>query len=381
MTYEARILEIEEKRRVHPIPGVVRPSDFAVRAAGAVDPHSILHNPHLTLYCLDFENRQALFVETPPECDLSRAPFLYQAQYETATRLVQVPWDALHRLSSEVEIESSNLILIYSVGRCGSTLVSHAFAEIQGVQSLSEPDVFTQMLATWGPQDLDGQEKAGLLKTCTLLQCAPGRRKGATAWALKFRSMVTQMGPLFYSQFPAAKVVFLYRNAEPWARSFLRLMQVPDPSVAASLIEVRAAFGRAMPLSEARETAIALEQLAAMWGSVMETCQQMQQEGIPMFVARYEEINATPREVLRQMFAYCGLADAAIGNLEKVLEQDSQAGTALSRARVGESPAHLSAMHLAQLRRLIAEGTLGLTADTILPGTYFPPTENVSARL
>jgi hypothetical protein len=146
---EARSLIIEERRREAGI-ALVSPSDFRVRDGGAVDAGIVLRQPNLSLYCLDFENRQALFVETPPECDLSRAPFMYQAQAEAALRLIQVPFEALDRLAEEVAIDPARLILIYSVGRCGSTLVSHAFNEVEGVESLSEPDVFTQMLVHWG---------------------------------------------------------------------------------------------------------------------------------------------------------------------------------------------------------------------------------------
>src|SRR5215217_867051 len=103
---EARTLIIEEKLRTFPI-SVVSPSDFRVRDGGATDPRIVLQQPNLTLYCLDFENRQAVFVETPPECDLSLAPFLYQAQYDAAHRLVQVPYETLHHLAAEVVIDPS----------------------------------------------------------------------------------------------------------------------------------------------------------------------------------------------------------------------------------------------------------------------------------
>src|SRR5436190_10016493 len=134
---EARVLVIEEKLRTAEI-GIVGPADFRVRDGGAADPRIVLQQPNLSLYCVDFENRQALFAETPPERDLSRAPFLYQAQYEAARRLIQIPFETLHRLAAEVVIDPARLILIYSVGRCGSTLVSHAFNEVEGVESLSE---------------------------------------------------------------------------------------------------------------------------------------------------------------------------------------------------------------------------------------------------
>jgi hypothetical protein len=368
---EAKAWIIEEKLRKFDV-GVVSPADFRVRDGGAIDPRVLLQQPNLTLYCLDFDNRQALFVETPPDCDLARAPFLYQAQYDAARRLVRVPYETLHRLASKIRIDPSRLTLIYSVGRCGSTLVSRAFNEVAGVDSISEPDVFTQMLGYWGARDLAGAEQAELLKSCTLIQCAPGRIRGAAAWALKFRSMVMEMGDLFYSVFPEAKLVFLYRSAVPWARSWLRVAPVSDPLEPVSLGTGREAFGRSVPRLEGRETASTLEALAGMWLSVMEKCLAMQRRGIPMFVARYEELNASPRELLAAMFAYCGFPVSAVGNLDTVLEQDSQAGSPFSRASGGEAPVPLTREHMDEFCRLLREFSPEWTADTILPGTYFP---------
>lgn len=368
---EARALIIEDKLKASPV-NVVKPSDFKVRDGGPIDPRIVINAKNLSLYCLDFEKRQALFVETPPDCDLSRAPFLYQAQYDSACRVIQVPYDTLHSLAAEVAIDPSKLILIYSVGRCGSTLVSQAYNAIEGVESISEPDVFTQMRGAWGASGLGDADKAQLLKSCTLLQCAPGQMKGATAWALKFRSMVMDLGDLFYSVFPMAKIVFLYRSAEPWARSFARLMRVSDPTTEAPLADVRSRFGRSSSPLESRTSASALEILASLWTSVMKRLLKMQERGIPMFIARYEELNADPWDVLTHMFAYCGLSENAVSNLNAVLEQDSQAGSSLSRASLGEAPVQLSPEHMTELGRLISEYCPGLTADSILCGTYFP---------
>ena len=143
-----------------------------------------------TLYCLDFENRQAVFVETPPEYNLSRAPFLYQAQYELASRLVQIPFETLHRLAAEVVIDPTRLILIYSVGRCGSTLVSHAFNALEGVESISEPDVFTQMLGQWGVNDLDGAVMSELLQELH----APSMRTGPEPGRRRLGAQVPERG-------------------------------------------------------------------------------------------------------------------------------------------------------------------------------------------
>jgi hypothetical protein len=369
---DARWLAIEERLRDEGDPRVVRPSDFRFRDAGAVDPALLLQNPDLTLYCLDFENRQALFLETPGDCDLTRVPFLYVAQYRHAVRAAAVPFPILHRLAGEAPITPSRLTLIYSTGRCGSTLVSRAYAQVKGVESLSEPDVFTQMLGTWGPGQNDDEEKLDLVRSCTLLQCAPGRAKGADAWALKFRSMVTEMWPLFYGAFPEARVVFLYRQLAPWARSFHRMMGSPDPAAPQPMAFMHYLFGRLAAMISSGESASPLEIMAAHWLRIMENCLEMQRAGLPVFLARYEELNAAPHDVLAAMLAHSGLEGATVGDLNAVLLQDSQAGTALSRESLGSGAVGLDARNIEDLRQLVEAASPSIAADGSLPGTYFP---------
>lgn len=98
---EARVLVIEEKLR--DVWGkLVSPSDFKARDGGVVKPKIVLLNPNLSLYCLDFENRQALFVETSPGCDLTRTSFMFTAQYEEAL----LPTSAL-RTRTSISLRSS----------------------------------------------------------------------------------------------------------------------------------------------------------------------------------------------------------------------------------------------------------------------------------
>ena len=371
----ARSLVIEEK--VKPHLGVVRPSDFRVSDGGAIDPQIVLRDPNVSLYCLDFEGECALFVDTPNGADLLKAPFLYTAQYEAATRLIQIPFETLHQLADEMVIDSSSLIFVHSVGRCGSTLVSRAFGEMEGVESLSEPDVATQMLAEWGCENLDGAEKLRLLKSCTLLQCAPGQIRHARNWVFKFRSMVTVMGPLFFEAFPESKAIFLYREGTDWIKSFVRMVGAEDPAAQWPVSFLRDMFGRGIAVPESTKTSSALEIGSIMWASTMASCRGMRQDGFPLFLTRYEELNTSPQEVLNAMFAYCGLSDRAIPNLELVLGSDSQAGSKLSRENLGSKTDQLSEAHFEDVRRMIAHAGDGIKAETILPNTYFPISPSV----
>jgi hypothetical protein len=142
----ATSFEIISKSR--PIPfGIADVKDFELRENGQINAEDILSNTHITLYALDFENGRAVFVETSPETDLSQAPFYYMTQFENATCVITLPFEAMIPLAQSVRLDDSRLVFIHSMGRCGSTLASKLFSQVPGVINLSEPDALTQLVA------------------------------------------------------------------------------------------------------------------------------------------------------------------------------------------------------------------------------------------
>ena len=370
---EAKRFFIEEKLKINPV-GIASPRDFKVREERECNPRLLLTESNLSLYCLNFERRRALFVETPSEVDLNLAPFLYQAQYENAIRLIEIPFETLHLLAEEVDVDPGCVTFIYSIARCGSTLVSQAFGAVEGVESLSEPDVCTQMLSEWGVDHLAGVEQASLMRSCVLFQCAPGKAKGSTAFAIKFRSQIIEMGPLLHSLFLEAKVVFLYRKVEPWARSMFRMMGKDDPEQPVYLEPLRNLFGKSFRELENREFASPLEILSLRRRATMEKSLEMTRLGIPQFIIRYEELMSSPKEAFAEMFEFCGLNGRNIENIEAILKKDSQAGSLLSRDNPEANATRLSSEHLRKLHRLIAEISSEKEIDRALSGSFVPTT-------
>jgi len=67
--------------------------DFTLSSDGRDEPAQLLSQPNVSLYCLDLEHREAVFVSTPGGIDLERFPFYYQAQFEHAERVFTVGFD------------------------------------------------------------------------------------------------------------------------------------------------------------------------------------------------------------------------------------------------------------------------------------------------
>ncbi len=207
---DATVLEIVDKVKARSVAQTAL-DNFVVRDGELVD-LSILDQPNVSLYCLDDEAQRAIFVETPPGVDLDDAPFYYVSQYEQAQRLIAVPIADFHRVADSLPI--GDVIFIHSTGRCGSTLISQALATVAGVRSLSEPDIYTQIHTLRFADRGSDEHYQRLLASATRFYAS---RSPTTA--IKFRAMCISVGDLLCAAFPDAKNLFLYRNAEAWARS------------------------------------------------------------------------------------------------------------------------------------------------------------------
>src|SRR6266536_5789647 len=91
--------ELTIDAKVKPTPfTIVSADDFHVQIGRSIDPHVVLEQPTVSLYCLDHAKARALFVDTPPAVDLLQAPFYFIAQYEAAQRFIAVPYATQHSI-------------------------------------------------------------------------------------------------------------------------------------------------------------------------------------------------------------------------------------------------------------------------------------------
>src|SRR5262245_15824600 len=94
---EAKVFPIEERQKKSDL-DLARFGDFRYRTETTVDARTILDQANITLYCLDDEHRQAVFVETPAGMDLSEKPFYFLTQYRHAQRVLTTTFDVLNEL-------------------------------------------------------------------------------------------------------------------------------------------------------------------------------------------------------------------------------------------------------------------------------------------
>ncbi|AOY81256.1 sulfotransferase [Moorena producens JHB] len=351
----AKIHKINRKTKIHPL-GIAAPTDFEFDEGEDIAVETLLKNPHISLYCLDPDERRVILVETPEDVVLSDFPFYYSAQYEQAVRLVTLSYDRLHDIADKIDFDSQQLILIYSVGRCGSTLLSSALNQVNNITVFSEPDVYSQLVRQ---RQWNGNNDAlisQLLVSCTKLLCRQSTPKiSDRRWVIKLRSYGIELADLLANNFPQAKILFLYRQIETWIPSSLRASIGEIPDTPESLESMQKAVGNLVSLiarfPEPNRPLSYIEILTVTWLSVLECLQRLHQQGYPPFIINFEDLIATPNSVIKQIFDFCDLPHNNLSQILKVFTQDSQSSTALSWENLQRTQPQLTPEQLEQYLR------------------------------
>lgn len=373
----AYLWRIDEKLR-HKATGFLGRQDFSLTKEGAIRLKDLAAQPLISLYALDHYRQEAIFVETPVDVDLTSAPFLYQAQYEQAQRVITLPYRLLHELAALLPPPSQPLIFIHSVGRCGSTLLSNVFKNLDHVVSLSEPDAFTGIVRQRRPDGSNDAEIRQLLASILRLQCRPLWQDTPRRYVIKFRSFSTTFLDLLHETAPAAVQIFLYRHAEDRARSAARAFKTiaaAGEQMNADNLQKRAQFvpllRQAAYAHRAREGALSPVEISMLsWLSGMEQILDLQEAGVPIIPIRYEDMIAAPREIITQLFARCGIAETEVETGIAAFQQDSQKGSVLAQVKLNaDKQNQFTAAHSAQLQRLLDEHPRIKDADFRIPQT------------
>ena len=356
-----RVLQILSRKRTDPTQ-MVSLDDFQLREVDAGDDAcaAIAECRNVTPYCLDHNNRRMIFAETPLEIDLSAAPFYYQAQYEAATRLIAIPYDQVHEIAARKADCPADLVFIFSVGRCGSTLLSKMWSRLDDTDSLSEPDVFSAINCLHGEGRLSEREATQLLgTTMRLVNRSPRTQKRLV---IKFRAQCIGIAELMHRQYPTASFIFMYRNAIDCVDLYLRVfgaMPLPD-----------AVFRRAFPYAQSQpekyQRLSRLGQPMLVWLVCAHNYLRLRERGLPFVAMRYEALVEKPHDSAARLFAHCGISDALTEQACVAMTEDAQAGTRLARNADGKRT--LTAEDYEFIRVFFAEHA-GMAPDQTLAGT------------
>jgi hypothetical protein len=353
-------------------------ADFTCRPGDMVHAAIVRDSPAISLYCLDDDAQRAIFVELPADVDLTRVPFVYQTQYDLAQRLIAVPYAAFRQLGHTLPV-LENLIVIYSVGRSGSTLVSHLLNAVEHVCSLSEPDIATQFVYLRGAPGHTDDDLRDLLDCSVRFLFKQSTSGPLAACALKPRSFGLQVMDLYQATFARGTNLFLYRDAVGVVASYCRLLRRsgrPEHALVGACLEE---FGRMFCRDLTHLTAYLApgatelslpEQITLMWLSCIESYLAHHARGVRSLAVRYDDLVNRREEVVGAILAYGGLPATLGPEILDVFARDAQAGTALARDIPNRgNQERLTDAEVAAVARILARHPVVRTAGFVVPGT------------
>jgi hypothetical protein len=321
--------------------GISRPSDFICGPPIVADCFPV---DRATAYAADFQARELDFACCMPGAPLLAEPFFYLAQHRYAASIARVSFDALPRIYPVDESADLRPVIVMSIGRCGSTLLSSLLGAT-GRTSISEPDVFSQVdgLAGQVAQNLGRPAHVANADASTVLRTAA---RSFACWAgvppdrliIKLRSQANRAVRQIVAAFPHAQFVFIYRDTQTWIRSFVE------------------AFGHTAPMLISTLTA------------GIQACRALRATGVCVDIISYDQLIDDPVGTVRGI---CGsvapLSAKDIATIEEILRRDSQAGTSISRANRRNSASSASQVEhtLADFHALWARRRPGLAIEEL----------------
>jgi hypothetical protein len=372
-----RYLNIEAKQRRDGT-FIASLEDFSVSDGEVLNSEHILSNPDVSLYCLDDEAKRAIFVELPPNVDLTTVPFIYTTQYEEAKRLIAVPYDTFCKITKTLP-SVEHLIMTYISGRSGSTLLSHVFNELDNVMSLSEPDVIPQFVHLRSEDKSRDAELRELMDCTVRVLFKRNLYKEPTTHALKFRMETLRVMDLFQQTFPHAKNLYLYRDCAGFVASFYRIMRAfeapeyePLSDVITLLKEISGydLTSKTSYFEPDTEQLSNIQFLTLFWLIAMESYLAQAAKGIPILAVRYADLKASRERVLTAIFKHCDLPVERAPQPFKAFERDAQAGSALARENPKEgSKLQLTDKQKQEIACILAQHPVIKHSDFIVPNT------------
>ena len=278
---------------------VAAATDFQTGAPRALD--GLGQREGLLPYCYDADAERVLYTDMPDIEAALAAPFLYQAQFSGAARLVSVPLERMLDLETGPGMAPT---FVLSISRCGSTLLSMLLRHAQ-CPVASEPDLYTQVAGLSGLDraQLGEAGRQALVRGCT---AALARQIGPEV-VVKLRDHCNDIAELLAHAVPEARMAFMMRDRAGWARSRHRAFQDPPQG------------------------------LADLLKRGVQTFDALVRAGRRPLLIWYEDLIADPAATLRRL----GVPAQALEpvDLTALLRHDAQEGTAVSRHAIAASRA------------------------------------------
>lgn len=305
-------------------------SDFRLEpSAVRLDLDQLISDSNILPYCIDLVKGEVVLAELPSNFNIASYSFFYEAQYRNAIQIHTMK--IAHFIASAKKLgRPARAILIYSMGRCGSTLLIKALNKIEGITTFSEPDIFSQ-LAIAGRLEDEQTRRVFIDLYDSFFRFF--HRNRSNILAFKFRGIVCEHADCIGASSPNLTSIFLYRHAVDVARSYARLS---NRSLSIWILNEgqKQAWSRFAPIIKMLDGPITgYDLMAALWAGPVLRYLETQSEGVWRGALNYSDFLDNPAGAVNFLLDGVALQPSAHCSAN-VFGSHSQLGSHLSPNRL-----------------------------------------------
>ena len=308
------------------------PLDFLCLGGTSINCDYILSD-NVTLYCMCGD--MVVFVESPKDMDIYNSelhPFLLETQFYKATHVIIMSLSNACSLADELGNPKEKTICLVHTGRAGSTLMAQMLYKTGKVRVLSMPDCYRSLLTSQDALPMDVKGKYTLVMTQLL--CKPIRRyKECCTILIKIKSNEILMIPLLQKYVGWVKNIGMYRNGLTSVLSMERLLLLTDWRLVFEynwLKHLYFALNMYPYYGQFSTNDVDSNFLLLTWRHLSIVTHMMEfKKKYNMYTIKFEDLIASPDEVIRDVFITCGLSSDLVQHAKTALNQHSQKNSML----------------------------------------------------
>jgi Sulfotransferase domain len=361
-------------REHNPIPMFDSHKHFTLGPTRLASPDIVLSEPGWTLFCFDVKNSQAIFLDNGDGVDVSKVAFCYNAQYERAKRLALVAFSDVVALSEKIA-DPKNVVQLFNIGHCGSTLLHHVFNRVPGVWCISEPACFFNLAME--KARIDDQTMRLLMRAGMRFLIRFAGAAEAEMIVVKQYSQLTTLFKTMHEAVPGTKSLFLYRDGNSWPNSHYHFIQkigfsMEIPPEARDfqwwILSGHESQDEIAGIVDLRADVVTYDRVMAVcWALHMKMYLQAVRAGVPMMAVRYNELNNDRVKTIGKIFEYLGIPlETAFSTLD-AFDEDSHRGAKTARDK---TELNLSDLNYARMAEIYAHPRIVIDPNLILPDSY-----------
>lgn len=307
------------------------------------NPRYIFENEHVTLMSIDEE--YAMFAEASSKdmhlWKMEYSGFMKLAQVKYCNKLILIPRNQFHRMADELGDPKVPIIFLFSVGRCGSTLMTQIMESTNHCVSISEPGPLGYILEKLVFQEEPRENLTVVCRDIVRWICRPCPSCNPLVYFVKVNPLCQSL-PVVYDAFPSSKYLFMYRNVTDVLRSFDKVAKEFPSLIVASVISRHSSYLRGKFITKFDMQKCLKSD--GLWndrigGAVLyvANCRIYLENGynvLPISAIRYEDIMSDAAHAIRKIFDYCQLPASLIDAALDGLRTDAQRNTPVSTSRL-----------------------------------------------